>query len=686
MEACSGCGGVGDACICNPEVLMSFLRDFRQSSAPLPTGESTKTDSVTYGQGQTSDGILETAPAEQSELLEQPPGRSGEDAHCEDSPQVYEPLSEYPWLRPEPWAGATLKPVERRRLPGRAVAAVLTALAVIGAAGIIFIMPSRSSLEGLTGSQIMHRSLAAALKAGAAHATVATSVGDQTITGSTDFSPAGGIERAARGPQSMTIIYIGGKLYMQADPAFLAQTLNLSNASASQYGDRWISLPSDNPDLQQMARALKTSVVVSDLLTLAGPITKVRSGSAGEIALRGRLAANPYNDGSGAGDLATMMISARSPFYPLSISYSDPQNGTTKFTFSRWGEHLDLKTPPNAVPASALSVGSTPLPATAPNESTAPAPSITDTSDQPGVAVTAAEAQNVGTELWQAWIQARATRDITALETLDAQPELSADWGYICQYTCAGPWLTLSSIAVTVPKQTKWPADFLATATYTTDCNASASPCDNTFVAVQTAPGAPWKIASMTNWSGNSYATTSPAEPGQLSAAPTPPPGSHVTTLPQEYAEYLQAIKTTGKPPAHTRLGPGPFTTSLVSANYYPESEQQADGLTDNITYYTNKADPIWQFPGTNGATAVCGSVRYTDTEKATTTPLSQSPADHPFGNLATGTYSSVTMTGIHLVCFEVYSDPNQPVAVFGTWGDAVTASGTAIQAQTNPN
>ena len=468
----------------------------------------------------------------------------------------------------------------------------------------------------------MQKSLEAATKAGSGHAVASTTDDGQNITASIDFSPSGGIETATYGTETMTVVYVGGSLYIRADSSFLAQTLNVSSAVASQYGDRWISLPTDDQGLQQIAGELQTAVVVSDLLTLSGPITKAGSHPGDQVAVQGKLANNSYNAGSGAGDLTTLTVSTGAPFYPVSISYSDPRNGNTEITFSHWGERGNLQAPQNAVPASALGPGSTASAPTGPDDSTTPAPSITDTSDQTGVAVTASEAPTVGTELWEAWIQARATRDITALQTLDAEPELSADWGYICQYGCAGPQLTLSSIAVTVPLQSKWPADFLATASYTADCNASASPCDNTFVAVQSAPGARWQIAAMTNWSGDSYATRSPVGPGQLSPRPTPP-SAHVTSLPQQYAEYLQAIKTTGKPPAATRLAPGPFTTDLIATNYNPPSQQQTDGLTDTTTYYTNSNDPVWQFAGSNGATAVCGTVRYTDVRKATTISLS---------------------------------------------------------------
>src|SRR6202034_1238521 len=153
----------------------------------------------------------------------------------------------------------------------------------------------------------------------------------------------------------------------------------------------------------------------------------------------------------------------------------------------------------NPVPLSSLQLGQ---PAAGPSDSPVPAPVITETSTQEGAVVTPTEADTVGTQLWNAWVQARATRDIPALQALDAQPELSTDYADVCQYGCRGPELTLSTMSVTVPCQPSWPAEFLATATFTVNCSAADSPCDNTFVAVQAAPHAPWKIVAMADWSG----------------------------------------------------------------------------------------------------------------------------------------------------------------------------------------
>lgn len=321
-----------------------------------------------------------------------------------------------------------------------------------------------------------------------------------------------------------------------------------------------------------------------------------------------------------------------------------------------------------------------------PTATTTLEPAVTQTTDSPTSSVTPSEAHDVALQLWNENADARANRDIASLQELNAQPELEANVGYVCLWGCRGPELQSSTALVTVPHETTWPAYFFATVPYTTNCTASISPCDDSFVATQAAPHAEWKITLLVSWSGQSWATTPPVSDAEYSPSATPAPGEHVTTLPQEYADYLQSIKVSGQPPAGTRLAPGPFTTDLIASYYDPVSEQATNGAFEKVSYSVDPSDRLWEFPGSGGTTAVCGTVRWVD---HVTPPrgqvLTQTDEDHPWGNLADGAYSAVTMTGLHMVCFEVYSDPSKHIAVFGTWGDGVTSNGTAIAVVTNP-
>ena len=735
MDTCKTCGEVGSGCTC-PD-LMGFLMAFREAphaapgagdarvlesragaegAPPAPPSPSGPPAEVAEAAPEAAPGPGRAAPGPDHALPSWPPpdffpaepSGPGWTSPERVGPGVGPPGVAEPGVAPlaawpppmapipswSPPAGAAWSPPAGPAAPpgvrpgwrsGRwPVVAGVAAVAVIAAVVAVLAVPSRSGLAGLSGASVMQKALAAATRAGSARLEGFQVQGGQTTTGTIDFTASGGTATFSYGGQTMTVLYVDGSLYIRAGAALLGQDFQVPGPVAARYADRWIMVPTDDPAAQQMAGELRTSVVVSDLLTLAGPITRAGPHGPGQVAVQGRLAHNQYNDGSGAGDLTTLTVSTRAPFYPAAISYSDPTNGSTNLSFSHWGEKVALHAPADPVPLVALGVGATSSAPAAPDESTAPAPSITATSPQAGLAVTPAQARTVGTGLWTAWVQARATRDVTALQTLDMQPMLAADWGYVCQFGCHGPQLGLSTLTVTVPRQSGWPAHFLANATYT-PCQTPVTPCDDTFVAVQAAPGAPWKIASMADWTGTSYATIPPAGSDQLSPDPTPPPGSDVSALPEAYAQYLQAIKTNGAPPAGTRLGPGPFTSGLISSNYLPASEQQAEGQTVSVAYRTSPSDPIWQFAGRDGTTEVCGTVRFTDVRRETTVPLVQSAAVHPYGDLAAGVYSSVTLTGLHLVCFEVYADAARPVAVIGTWGDIVTATGTPIQAAIEP-
>jgi hypothetical protein len=475
-EHCTVCGAITQTCTCDNGNLLDFLKAFRAPTGPPVADPAGTADIESQGLTEMPPELVPPGPNDQPFRLERPEWQQGQETSFRPSrpasDHVDPPSPAWPWLAPPappPYGGTsergrwaqnqlpalqgetrpTVSPSRRRR-SAVLVIAIVAMTGLISAAVAIFVVRSGPTLSGLDGAQIMRKSLDAASKAGSAHAVAEVTNGGETVTATIDFSSSGGIEATSYGNQTMTILYVDGSLYMRASSGLLAQMLHVSADRVSQYGGRWIVLPTDNQDLQQLAGQLQTPIIVSDLLTLSGPIATSGIHHSGQIAVQGRLANNPYNAGSGAGDLTTLVVSTRAPFYPASLSYSDVQNGSTMVTFSHWGEHVNLRPPSGAVPVSVLGGDNTASAPSGPDESTTPAPVINATSEQAGIAVTANEGRQVAAELWQAWVKARATRDATALRTLDAQPELAADWGYICQYGCRGPQLALSSIEVRV--------------------------------------------------------------------------------------------------------------------------------------------------------------------------------------------------------------------------------------------
>lgn len=673
---CDRCGGeVPGGCGCLNQDLMGFLSDFRAAAA---TENAARRDATLSPRRARVPAVqakpeLNWAPPVDAEWT--PPSDSPEWTAPSDPdpfgavPTWPPPGSPYPPPQQHPYQPSA----QRRRPPIWAIGAVVAALALLIGGGAFFVLKPSASLGGLTADQVMQKMLAAAHHARTAHVEIAQSQGGATVRGVMDISPGGGtMSLTATGASGdLQAVAIGDSLYINGSSDLLG-LMGFQDSIASQYADQWVSVPTDSPDVRQLAEELQTNVVVDDLLHLSGPLTRLPGTHGSLVALTGKVPENEYNDGSGAGDAATLTVPNDAPFVPASISYSDPDNGTTSMSFSRWGEHVDLASPAAPVP---LPSGST--------SSVGASSQVTTTSSQPGVAVTTDEATTVATELWQEWTQARSQRNISELQALDTQPELSADNGYACDLGCpAPPVLSLQSISVTVTQQSSWPAVIFATASYVTDCDAGASPCQNTFVAVQPNPHAAWKIALMASWSGSAYSTIPPVPQESFSPTVQLPGAEHLDTLPQEYATYLKAVKDTGRPPSETRLAPGAFTTGLVDTNYQPNQT----GAIHSVNYTVSPIDPVWHFPGSDGTIATCGTVHYVDQVKATPGhELLQSADHHQWGNLAPGIYSAITLTGLHMACFESLSDPTVPVDVIGTWGDVVSVIGTATSQVVNP-
>jgi hypothetical protein len=211
-----------------------------------------------------------------------------------------------------------------------------------------------ASLNGQTGAQVMQRSLLAASQAGTVHIVQVSSQDGQTSTSTMDISRTGGSITGQFNGATIQALAINGVLYFNADTTYLEEALKLSPAEAKAYSGVWISTPPNNQSLNQAILELQSQTIISDLLTLSGEVFRSDSPSKGQVDLQGTLADNAFNDGSGAGDSAVLGVSSKAPFYPVSFSYSDPTNGSNQFTFSNWGEPVNLTPPPNAVSLSSI--------------------------------------------------------------------------------------------------------------------------------------------------------------------------------------------------------------------------------------------------------------------------------------------------------------------------------------------
>jgi hypothetical protein len=315
------------------------------------------------------------------------------------------------------------------------------------------------------------------------------------------------------------------------------------------------------------------------------------------------------------------------------------------------------------------------LPAS-PTSTTLPSP-VLASSRSAADSVDPTEARSVATQLWSGMTDALHRGDTAALRVFEDGALLQADIGGICQVGCGPPTFSpLLSLTVNVPHQSGWPATFFATITYASGCNSAQAPCVNQFVAVQPEQGQPWKATLLIQYGGR----TASMEPQLLPdgfAVSAADSSSAVPPLLADFASYYSAFKHTGQKPTETSLEDGPFTSDTGAGLYEPPEQQRARGVVDTAEYTVDPADPTYTFTSAGGGTTNCGTIRYTAVLTSSDgSPLPAAASIAEFGlRIADGSYASLTLQGLHMVCFD--TRVNTPtVFVIASWGGNVAVTG----------
>lgn len=296
------------------------------------------------------------------------------------------------------------------------------------------------------------------------------------------------------------------------------------------------------------------------------------------------------------------------------------------------------------------------------HRATGPARVVADPSD-PGVAVEPSEAGSVAMRLWRALILGMHEHNAQMIASVTSGPTRAVDLGLCgCQ---AFPLVKATSESLLVPYQTRWPARFVATVSYTEDCDTGYHPCDNTFVAVQPHRGAPWTISLFVGYSGSPVAGWQGYDPSVSGA------GS-VSTLTAAYARYLTAIKHTGRPPSSTPFVAGPFTTQLIAKNYWPKWKFTAAGYRDSMTYWPLRG-PRYEVETTAGVLS-CGTVEGRDVMTSLGHEVFVQPLDRRnwWATVPPGYYTHIVTYFVHMDCFIPSSTDPSKIFVLGDWSGPV--------------
>jgi hypothetical protein len=251
---------------------------------------------------------------------------------------------------------------------------------------------------------------------------------------------------------------------------------------------------------------------------------------------------------------------------------------------------------------------------------------------------------------------------------------------------------SITSLYLFVPRQTAYPADFLAEVT--TQSLAGAQPGVVFMVFTRPSAVARWEVSLATGYATaantpvQAYVVPARATDGFDAAASTN--GTDVSALPADLAAYYQHWASTGSAPPDPTFAPGLFTSYQGGKIFTFGETVVFAGLHREVYSAGTPADGEWSFAAdsldetpADGWLLSCGTVRYEDFSTAArgVKPLTQPPDLSIWGpSLPAGQYSQVTQSGLHESCF--LSDPTgAPTIVLGTDGGASRSTGVPVVA-----
>jgi hypothetical protein len=217
------------------------------------------------------------------------------------------------------------------------------------AAGCSSHQPAASGLAALTPGQILSRADAAAKAAGSMHFSSTSKVGRSSIVFSDDSAPGGGQQDITMpGGGKMTVVVVSGVGYVDGNAVALNEFLSFPALTATQLAGRWISFTSHDPDYQEVVNGVTTGSVLGEIDPV-GKLVKTPPQTVDGQVVVGVRGPAPASSQMPKGSTITLYVAATGRPLPVSCQEGSGSN-VTDFTLSRWGEHVSVSAPTQAVP------------------------------------------------------------------------------------------------------------------------------------------------------------------------------------------------------------------------------------------------------------------------------------------------------------------------------------------------
>jgi hypothetical protein len=205
--------------------------------------------------------------------------------------------------------------------------------------------------------------LAALRSGGSVHVDISTSTAQGSIVFSDDATASGGrqiitVDKNAH----VTILFMPGVAYVQADANGLATFFDVPQAQADEFAGQWIALrPGDKLGLStydDVTAGITLSSVASELKPSAGPTTLAAPASIAGQRVLGVQAPLPASTQYPATARDVLYMTDNSLLRPVQSEITNAGDYKYQMSFSHWGEAVHLTTPANAIPATSVTPAS----------------------------------------------------------------------------------------------------------------------------------------------------------------------------------------------------------------------------------------------------------------------------------------------------------------------------------------
>jgi hypothetical protein len=237
---------------------------------------------------------------------------------------------------------------------GRRLSNLLGALTLgvlLSACGGTAPVSGQASPQAASGSQLLQHALTDARESGSVREVVTARRKDDTIVMTNDVGAAEGRQLISLTPtETARVMVLGNTAYVAGNQTALTHYFGFPAATSRQVGDRWVSIPSSNPDYVAVADDATLASAVKDL-GLSGHLTELVPSTVDGQSVIGIIGAATHVNGT---PLGTVYVSRSAHPLPVEATYNLSNGARSTLRFARWGERVALRRPRQVVGATVV--------------------------------------------------------------------------------------------------------------------------------------------------------------------------------------------------------------------------------------------------------------------------------------------------------------------------------------------